>query len=44
MSFGIIGSGVQARAHIEALRHVWPEMRDIRIASRNAANATRLAG
>jgi ornithine cyclodeaminase/alanine dehydrogenase-like protein (mu-crystallin family) len=42
-SFGIIGSGVQARAHIEALRHVWPEMRDIRISSRNAGNAARLA-
>ena len=42
-SFGIIGSGVQARAHIEALKHVWPEMLDIRIASRNAANAARLA-
>jgi len=42
-SFGIIGSGVQARAHIEALKHVWPEMRDIRISSRNAANAARLA-
>lgn len=41
-SFGIIGSGVQARAHIEALKHVWPEMRDIRISSRNAANAARL--
>src|SRR5579864_1147736 len=24
-TFGIIGSGVQARAHVEALRHVWPE-------------------
>ncbi len=43
-SFGIIGSGVQARSHITALRHVWPEMREIRIASRNTANATRLAG
>jgi ornithine cyclodeaminase/alanine dehydrogenase-like protein (mu-crystallin family) len=42
-SFGIIGSGVQARAHIEALKHVWPEMQDIRISSRNAANAARLA-
>jgi len=42
-SFGIIGSGVQARAHIEALKHVWPEMRDIRISSRNPANAARLA-
>ena len=42
-SFGIIGSGVQARAHIEALKYVWPEMRDIRISSRNAANAARLA-
>jgi ornithine cyclodeaminase/alanine dehydrogenase-like protein (mu-crystallin family) len=42
-SFGIIGSGVQARAHIEALKHVWPEMRDIRISSRNAENAARLA-
>jgi len=42
-SFGILGSGVQARAHIAALRHVWPEMRDIRIWSRKAANASRLA-
>jgi thiomorpholine-carboxylate dehydrogenase len=43
VSFGIIGSGVQARAHIEALKHVWPEMREIRISSRNPANASRLA-
>jgi ornithine cyclodeaminase/alanine dehydrogenase-like protein (mu-crystallin family) len=42
-SFGIIGSGVQARAHIEAMKHVWPEMRDLRISSRNTANAARLA-
>lgn len=42
-SFGIIGSGVQARAHIAALKHVWPELREIRIASRNPANAARLA-
>jgi thiomorpholine-carboxylate dehydrogenase len=42
-SLGIIGSGVQARAHIAALRHVWPEMGEIRIASRKASNAERLA-
>ena len=42
-SLGIIGSGVQARAHIAALKHVWPEMREIRVASRNPANAARLA-
>jgi ornithine cyclodeaminase/alanine dehydrogenase-like protein (mu-crystallin family) len=42
-SFGILGSGVQARAHIAALKHVWPEMEEIRIWSRNAANAQRLA-
>jgi ornithine cyclodeaminase/alanine dehydrogenase-like protein (mu-crystallin family) len=43
-SFGIFGSGVQARAHISALRHVWPELNEIRIWSRNPANASRLAG
>ncbi len=42
-SFGIIGSGVQAHAHIEALRHVWPNLNAIRIWSRNRANAERLA-
>lgn len=42
-SFGIIGSGVQARAHIAALRHVWPEMGEIRIWSRTPENASRLA-
>jgi thiomorpholine-carboxylate dehydrogenase len=42
-SFGILGSGVQARAHIAALKHVWPEMEDIRIWSRSSANAQRLA-
>ena len=42
-SFGIIGSGVQARAHIQALKHVWPGLREIRIASRNPENAARLA-
>ena len=43
MKIGIIGSGVQARAHIAALRHVWPEMGEVLVASRKAANATRLA-
>jgi ornithine cyclodeaminase/alanine dehydrogenase-like protein (mu-crystallin family) len=43
VSFGILGSGVQARAHIAALKQVWPEMREIRIWSRNPANARRLA-
>ncbi len=42
-SLGILGSGVQARAHIEALRLVRPSLKDIRIWSRTAANAERLA-
>lgn len=42
-SFGVLGSGVQARAHIVALKHVWPEMKEIRIWSRTAANAEKLA-
>lgn len=42
-SFGILGSGVQARAHILALKHVWPEMNEIRIWSRTPVNAERLA-
>ncbi len=42
-SFGILGSGVQAHAHIRALRLVWPGLTDIRIWSRTAANADRLA-
>ena len=40
-TFGIIGSGVQARAHIHALKHVWPQLREIRISSRNPENAAR---
>jgi ornithine cyclodeaminase/alanine dehydrogenase-like protein (mu-crystallin family) len=43
-TFGIVGSGVQARAHIQAFRHLWPELEEIRISSRNPANAARLAG
>jgi thiomorpholine-carboxylate dehydrogenase len=42
-SFGILGSGVQARAHIQALRLVWPGLNEIRVWSRNSANARRLA-
>ena len=42
-SFGILGSGVQAHAHIEAMRHVWPQLEEIRIWSRTRANAEKLA-
>lgn len=42
-TFGILGAGVQAHAHIEALRTIWPELREIRIASRNPVGAARLA-
>ncbi len=42
-SLGILGSGVQARSHIEAFRMVRPALNDIRIWSRTAANAGRLA-
>jgi len=42
-SLGILGSGVQARAHIEAFRHVWPERGEIRVWSRTQANAQKLA-
>jgi len=42
-SFGIIGSGVQARAHVHSLRHVWPSMRDIRIWSPTRPNAEKCA-
>ena len=42
-SFGIIGSGVQARAHVRALRHVWPEMKEVRTWSPNREHAQRFA-
>jgi ornithine cyclodeaminase/alanine dehydrogenase-like protein (mu-crystallin family) len=42
-SLGILGSGVQARSHIRALRLVRPVLKDIRIWSRTEANAERLA-
>jgi ornithine cyclodeaminase/alanine dehydrogenase-like protein (mu-crystallin family) len=42
-SLGIFGSGVQARAHIQAFKHVWPGLNEIRVWSRTASNAERLA-
>lgn len=42
-SLGIIGSGVQARAHTRALRHVWPQMNEIRVWSPTRANAEECA-
>ena len=42
-SLGILGSGVQARSHIQALRLVRPAVQDIRIWSRTPANAEKLA-
>jgi len=42
-SLGILGSGVQAAAHIRALRLVCPALTEIRIWSRNAAHAEKLA-
>jgi thiomorpholine-carboxylate dehydrogenase len=42
-SLGILGSGVQARSHLAALRHVRPGLTDIRIWSRNPENAQVLA-
>jgi ornithine cyclodeaminase/alanine dehydrogenase-like protein (mu-crystallin family) len=42
-SLGILGSGVQARAHLAALRHVRPGLGDIRIWSRTPEKAQALA-
>jgi ornithine cyclodeaminase/alanine dehydrogenase-like protein (mu-crystallin family) len=42
-SLGILGSGVQARAHLEAFKRVWPELREVWIWSSTATNAQRLA-
>jgi ornithine cyclodeaminase/alanine dehydrogenase-like protein (mu-crystallin family) len=42
-SLGILGSGVQARAHIRALRLVRPALEEIRIWSRTSAHAEALA-
>jgi len=42
-SLGILGSGVQARSHIEAFRRVRPGLNEIRVWSRTPANAEQLA-
>ena len=43
ISLGILGSGVQAHAHVQALRQVWPALGEIRIWSPTTAHAERLA-
>jgi ornithine cyclodeaminase/alanine dehydrogenase-like protein (mu-crystallin family) len=42
-TLGILGSGIQARAHIRAFQLVWPELNEIRVWSRTPAHAERLA-
>ncbi|MFZ0304354.1 MAG: ornithine cyclodeaminase family protein [Terracidiphilus sp.] len=42
-SLGILGSGVQARAHLQALRLVRPSLQEVRIWSRTQANAETFA-
>ncbi len=42
-SLGILGSGVQARAHLEAFRLIWPQLREVRVWSPTGAHAVRLA-
>ena len=42
-SLGILGSGMQARSHLQAFRLVRPALKDIRIWSRTPAHAQRLA-
>lgn len=42
-SLGVIGSGVQARSHLTALRMVRPSLTDVRVWSRTAAKAQKLA-
>jgi len=42
-SLGILGSGVQARAHLQAFKCVWPELREVGIWSRTGEHAERLA-
>jgi len=42
-SLGILGSGIQARAHLRAFRLVWPGLKQVRVWSRTRAHAQRLA-
>lgn len=42
-TLGILGSGVQAQAHLEALKHVWPERDGLRVWSPTREHAERLA-
>lgn len=42
-SLGILGSGVQARSHLQTLRSVRPSLTEVRIWSRTAANSQRFA-
>lgn len=42
-SLGILGSGVQARSHLHAFKQVHSGFADVRVWSRTAANAERLA-
>jgi ornithine cyclodeaminase/alanine dehydrogenase-like protein (mu-crystallin family) len=42
-TLGILGSGVQARAHIRAFQQAWPELNEVRVWSRTAAHVERLA-
>ncbi len=42
-TIGILGSGVQARSHIKALRLVRPEIREVVVWSRTAQHARKLA-
>jgi ornithine cyclodeaminase/alanine dehydrogenase-like protein (mu-crystallin family) len=42
-SFGVVGSGVQARSHIQAFCQVWPTLNDIRVWSRTPSKAEHLA-
>lgn len=43
VSLGILGSGVQARAHLSAFSEVWPELQEILIWSPVRTHAERLA-
>ena len=42
-TLGILGSGVQARAHVQALRHVWPQMKQVLAWSPNRDHAQKFA-